>query len=239
MKRDKNTPALKLNAYYLIVLVGILALATMVVIDTLQTRNTQNESNQRIELTDQSNKVDNDTIHQTIGDAVQPTTEEAVKDEVETAAAALPANKAPAAEPTVSYDGKTKLEWPLIGNVVLPYSMDTTIYFQTLDQYKCNPGMLIQAAEKAEVSNISQGKVLAVKKDAKLGNMVTVDIGNGYQIEYGQLDKVNLKKGDMIDAGMVIGQVAEPTQFFSLEGTHLYLAITKDKEPVNPMEYLK
>ena len=34
-----------------------------------------------------------------------------------------------------AYDGKQRLPWPVMGNVILPYSMDTTVYYTTLDQY--------------------------------------------------------------------------------------------------------
>ena len=37
-------------------------------------------------------------------------------------------------EEKYSYDGKNDLTWPLIGNIILPYSMDTTVYYTTLDQ---------------------------------------------------------------------------------------------------------
>ena len=38
-----------------------------------------------------------------------------------------------------------KLSWPVTGNIVLGYSMDTTTYFPTLDQYKVNPANVIQS----------------------------------------------------------------------------------------------
>ena len=33
--------------------------------------------------------------------------------------------------------------WPMEGNVILDYSMDSTVYFATLDQYKYNPAVII------------------------------------------------------------------------------------------------
>ena len=38
-----------------------------------------------------------------------------------------------------------KLAWPVMGNVILGYSMETTTYFPTLEQYKCNPANVIQS----------------------------------------------------------------------------------------------
>ena len=44
----------------------------------------------------------------------------------------------------LNFSDTSRLSWPVRGNVVLNYSMDSTIYFPTLDQYKCNPGLVIQ-----------------------------------------------------------------------------------------------
>ena len=50
-----------------------------------------------------------------------------------------------AAARALSYNGTDRLSWPVQGNVILDYSMDSTIYFPTLDQYKCNPALIIHA----------------------------------------------------------------------------------------------
>lgn len=230
----------KENIYYLVVVIGILALTAMIIVNNVQSKRQEELAKQKIELTGDDTKEN--TIHQTIGEVSKNTSEAPAKEEAKEAQAdIIPANSnaTTAVQTVTDYDGKTKMEWPLVGNVILPYSMDTTIYFQTLDQYKCNPGMMIQAAEGAEVSNVFNGKVTSVKKDDKLGNLVTVDIGGGYQVQYGQLEEVKLQKGDSVDTGMIIGKVAAPTDFFAKEGTNLYFALTKDKKPINPMDYLK
>ena len=35
-----------------------------------------------------------------------------------------------------------ELLWPMEGNVIINYSMDSTVYFPTLDQYKYNPAVI-------------------------------------------------------------------------------------------------
>ena len=65
------------------------------------------------------------------------------------------------------------------------------------------------------------------------------DMGNGYEMIYGQLENISCKKGDVIKTGSVIGKVAEPTNYFMLEGSHLYVKMTKDKKPVNPTDYFE
>lgn len=39
----------------------------------------------------------------------------------------------------LAFSEDTLLAWPVDGNVMMNYSMDKTIYFATLDQYKYNP----------------------------------------------------------------------------------------------------
>ena len=36
----------------------------------------------------------------------------------------------------------SQLLWPVDGNVLMSYSMDKTVYFSTLDQYRYNPAMI-------------------------------------------------------------------------------------------------
>ena len=141
---------------------------------------------------------------------------------------------------TVSvYNGQDKLPWPVTGNVIIPYSMDTTVYFETLDQYQCNPAIYIKAEKGTDVKAVYGGNVTNVQKNDRYGNMIIVDIGNGYKTFYGQLENVTLKKGDTVKTGDVIGKIAEPTDYFTLEGSHLYFKMTFKGKEINPTEYLE
>lgn len=147
----------------------------------------------------------------------------------------------PAAEETVSlsFSQESKIDWPVQGNVLMEYSMDKTVYFATLDQYKYNPAMLIEGTVNTKVVSAADAKILDISTNENTGLTLTADLGDGYRIVYGQLKEVNWNAGDMISAGEVIGYLAEPTKYYCLEGSNLYLAMTKDGEPVNPMTFLK
>lgn len=246
MKQKNSKRAQNFNAYYIIVIVGILALASLIIVDNIQGKKERELVNQRIELSKQET-INQGQVEESDGTLPNNVVELDVPDETAEVSNMKPATEATTeaaatTQPQVNaYDGKTKLEWPAVGNVILPYSMDTTVYFQTLDQYKVNPAMLIQASEGADVSNICEGKVESIKKDAKLGTTVVVDMGNKFKATYAQLDpnSIKVKKGDIIDKGFVIGKVSKPTDFFTKEGAHLYFAMVKDKKPVSPMDYLK
>ena len=62
--------------------------------------------------------------------------------------------------------------WPVRGNVLLDYSMDQTIYFPTLDQYKCNPGIVIQSDVSAPVAAPANARVTEVGVSDEIGNYV-------------------------------------------------------------------
>ena len=137
------------------------------------------------------------------------------------------------------YFDTENMSWPLQGNVIMNYSMDQTIYFATLDQYKYNPAIVIQAEVNAPVEAVSAGKVISIENNAEIGTTVTVDMGDGYSAVYGQLKEIAWNTGDSVTAGEVIGYVSEPTKYYSVEGANLYFELLKDGAPVNPMEYLE
>lgn len=140
--------------------------------------------------------------------------------------------------PSLNFEEGDPLVWPVVGNVLINYSMDKTIYFPTLDQYKYNPAIVIQANEGDMITAAAAGKVTAVFEDTQIGTAVTMDLGNGYEVTYGQLSNVLVSEGSYVSAGDMIAQVAAPTAYYCVEGTNVYFKLTKDGEPVNPMSCL-
>lgn len=136
--------------------------------------------------------------------------------------------------PVMNYDGGQYLYMPVEGEVIIPYSMDTTVYFKTLDTYKCNPGMLIKAEEGEDVHSTYEGVVEKVEDTKEYGTIVTIDMGNGYKAKYGQLMNLTVKEGDSVGMAMCLGEVAPVSTYYSEEGNHLYFEIDKDDKPVNP-----
>ena len=130
------------------------------------------------------------------------------------------------------------MTWPIDGNVVLSYSMDQTIYFPTLEQYKYNPALVIAGELGDEVLAAEDGEVTSITQDAKTGMTVTMNLGDGYEAVYGQLKDVTVSEGDRVLEGEFIGNLSEPTKYYSVEGCNLYFQLLKDGEPVNPLEYL-
>lgn len=144
-------------------------------------------------------------------------------------------------QPQVTYSilAGGNLVWPINGNVLINYSMDATVYFATLQQYKYNPGIVVGATEGDTITANASGVVTEVFYDEELGNGVKVDIGRGYTAIYGQLKDVQVQKGSVVVVGNILGYVAAPTKYYSVEGTNAYFALEKDGAPVDPFGTLE
>jgi murein DD-endopeptidase MepM/ murein hydrolase activator NlpD len=136
-------------------------------------------------------------------------------------------------EATFHFTEEQGLTRPVSGEILLPYSMDGSIYFATLDQYKYNPATVFVATEGESVVSCAEGQVTNIFEDAELGKCVTIDLGDGYVATYGQLTNIQVAKDGYVKAGTQIGSVAAPSRYYSLEGTNLYFRLEKDGQPVN------
>ena len=137
----------------------------------------------------------------------------------------------------INFTEDSYILWPVNGAVIMSYSMDKTVYFQTLDQYKYNPAVIIEGAEGDQVLCGAPGIIKSIDVNAQTGTTVNVDIGNGYELFYGQLKEVPVKVGDYVEAKSVLGYVSQPTKYYSKEGCNVYFEMRKDGQPVNPVEY--
>lgn len=138
----------------------------------------------------------------------------------------------------INFSEGDKLIWPVSGAVLMNYSMDKTVYFATLEEYKYNPALIIGGAVNDQVISAGKGIVKSIDKTPQEGTTVTVDMGNGYEAIYGQLQNVQVKTGDSVEAKTVLGYLAEPTRYYSVEGCNLYFEFRKDGQPIDPLQYL-
>ena len=133
------------------------------------------------------------------------------------------------------YQESEGLLWPVQGNVILNYSMDHVIYHPTLNSYRTNPAILIGAEAGTPVTAAARGIVLEVADDPVTGITVTMDIGDGYTLVYGQLTDVTVASGDLVEAGAAVGVIAVPSRYYTLEGSNLYFQVWKEDETMNPL----
>ena len=139
----------------------------------------------------------------------------------------------------VWFGEESTLAWPASGAVLISYSMDQTVFFSTLEQYKYNPALIIGGEVGEMIAASAAGIVTNIEDTAQTGTTVTLDMGNGYSAIYGQLTDVPLAAGDYVAAGETVGILNEPTKYYSVEGPNLYFGILKDGEPVDPMNFME
>lgn len=115
----------------------------------------------------------------------------------------------------------------------MEYSADKVVYFKTLAQYRTNPALLIEAKEGMDVKASADGIVESVETSEETGRTVSISIGDGFTVVYGQLKDVSVSKGDMVSEGQVLGKIAEPTKYYKEEGTNLYFQVKENKTAIN------
>ena len=134
--------------------------------------------------------------------------------------------------PFTEYD---RMIWPVYGETIMPFSLTAMIYDPTLDQFRTNDNIRIAAHEGDPVVAGADGQIIAIGRNVRQGNYVTIDHGNGWVATYGQLmDNVLVVQGEIVRTGQIIGGIGQPSIFGSGHGTHLHLRIERDEVAINP-----
>lgn len=141
--------------------------------------------------------------------------------------------------PMLDFAETDGLRMPVPGEILMHYNVDSTVYFQTLDQYKYNPAVIFAAPQGSEVVACADGQVTKIYQNEEIGVALTIDLGNGYEVIYGQLATYQPGLGDYVTEGQIIGTVAGPTKYYVTEGNNLYFAMTKNGKAVNPEEMFR
>ncbi|WP_283681096.1 M23 family metallopeptidase [Parablautia sp. Marseille-Q6255] len=139
----------------------------------------------------------------------------------------------------IDFSSEEALMWPAAGTILIDYSMDGSVYFPTLNQYKYNPALIIGSETGNQVVASAKGIVESIAIDEETGNTVVLNIGNGYKLTYGQLKEIAVSQGSVVEEGALLGYVSEPTKYYSEEGSNLYFAMTQDGTAVDPILYLE
>ena len=200
------------------------------------------QTNENTEIAGQEGLSDEDTYEvadqndsHEHADEMAAADSENVQEDAEAAGTGLEAAKAL----VLDFSDTSKMMWPVRGNILLDYSMDSTIYFPTLDQYKCNSGLVIQGAVSDPVYAPANARVLEVGVNEEIGNFLTLDLGNGYTTTCGQLKEVAVVAGEYLEQGQLLGYVAEPTKYYTVEGSNVFFELKHEDKTVDPLDYME
>ncbi len=156
-KNNKQNP-FPLRKYYGAMIIGFVFFLGIMAYYSATFRQRRDQAKQEVRLEEESIGANNS--------ATQEKTKTTTQDKRETETTAQ--MKRTMSE-SVTYNGTSKLTWPIKGNIILPYSVNSTIYFESLDQYRINKGILIEAKEGEGVKAVRKAKVREIKKSAEYG----------------------------------------------------------------------
>ena len=94
-------------------------------------------------------------------------------------------------------------------------------------------GLDFRAAQGDPVRATANGKVASAGWAGGYGRMVEIDHGNGLSTRYGHLSEIDVRVGDPVKIGQVIGAVGSTGRSTS---PHLHYETRLDGEAVNPRE---
>jgi murein DD-endopeptidase MepM/ murein hydrolase activator NlpD len=97
-------------------------------------------------------------------------------------------------------------------------------------------GLDFRASTGDPVRVTANGKVVSAGWAGGYGRMVEVDHGNGLATRYGHLSEINVKVGEAVKIGQVIGQVGSTGRS---TGPHLHYETRIDGEAVDPQKFLR
>ncbi|MCL2350632.1 MAG: M23 family metallopeptidase [Defluviitaleaceae bacterium] len=135
----------------------------------------------------------------------------------------------------VSFTEDDDMHWPVLGEIVMDFSMDAHIFDVTLDQWRVNDSISIRASRGEPVRAAAAGIVYEAHSSLQFGQVVVIDHGNGWLTTYRQLDPdTAVAVGDVVNRGQIIGSVGAPTIFSSELGYHVGFNVRNHGSPINP-----
>ena len=97
-------------------------------------------------------------------------------------------------------------------------------------------GLDFRASSGDPVRATANGKVESAGWSGGYGRMVEIDHGNGLSTRYGHLSAINVKVGDTVKIGQIVGEVGSTGRS---TGPHLHYETRIDGEAVDPQRFLR
>jgi len=251
--KEKLNQMFKDKLFLVMLVLGLLTIVAAAGVITIQRGNSKSEQNPYMQMQEPGQSIAGETAAETEyqiagnsnADKVEAVTEETTapqayaEGDVDGQAAIVGAGKDAAVPLVLNFSDTSRMTWPVYGNIVLDYSMDSTIFFNTLQQYQTNPGLVIQGEVSSPVYAPANAKVVNVGANEEIGNYVVLDLGNDYIATCGQLKEIQVMENEYLEEGQLMGYVAEPTKYYSVEGSNIFLELQHGDKTVDPLDYLQ
>lgn len=130
---------------------------------------------------------------------------------------------------------------PCDGEIIRPYSMDSLVYSDTLQEWITHRGIDIKGEMYQEVRAAQSGTIKSIKNDPRYGTSIIIEHKNGFKTVYSCLlgTRDGLEENQEVKQGDVIGKIGNSGVFETADGAHLHFEMLKDDGYVNPNIYIK
>ncbi len=129
---------------------------------------------------------------------------------------------------------------PVDGEIIGKHSEGELIKYEALGEWRTHDGIDIAADAGAEIKASADGKVTSVTNDPLWGTVVEIEHkGNIVSIYYGLAGETNVKAGDEVKAGDVIGTLGETNLAEVDKASHLHFAMKEKGKFIDPMMKIK
>jgi murein DD-endopeptidase MepM/ murein hydrolase activator NlpD len=146
---------------------------------------------------------------------------------VATANVATPAAEAAEEKPTGTANS-TSFRWPVRGRIIQGFGPKAS--------GGQNDGINVSVPEGTPIKAAEEGVVAYAGSELKgYGNLVLVRHANGFVTAYAHASELNVKKGETVKRGQVIGKAGSTG---NVTGPQLHFEVRKGATPVDPAQYL-
>ena len=128
---------------------------------------------------------------------------------------------------------------PLTGELQKGFSVDELLWDETMEDWRTHNGIDIASDVGTEVDTAAKGVVVDAYESETFGFVVKVQHPDGYITVYKNLEKIVVKKDDILDQGQMIGTVGNKGLFELAQKSHLHFEVIFEDKNINPMELIK
>jgi murein DD-endopeptidase MepM/ murein hydrolase activator NlpD len=131
-------------------------------------------------------------------------------------------------KPTGTANSATSFRWPVRGRIIQGFGPKAS--------GGQNDGINVSVPEGTPIKAAEEGVVAYAGSELKgYGNLVLVRHANGFVTAYAHASELNVKKGETVKRGQVIGKAGSTG---NVTGPQLHFEVRKGATPVDPAQYL-
>lgn len=227
--KSKTSAFFNGKGFYVVMALCVIALglAAYSAMDSAKINNSYTEESQNLNTETKKNDTDNTILNSENTNS----TKSEIKTEKEPDTEEKESLNATATDTNTTAEFFTS---PLQGSVSKNYDSSTLQYSATYNDLRLHIGTDIVPSGSLLVNSCGAGTVSAIDTETIMGDVITIDHGNGIYIRYCGVKNIKVSVGDITEAGMPIAEVGTVTNECA-EEAHLHLEVIKDGEQINPL----